>query len=201
MASRGQTNASRDVIRRLDGRSVVLVGIMGAGKTAIGRRLADRLGLPFVDADSEIEAAANMSIPEIFAAHGEDYFRDGEKRVIARLLTDGAKVLSTGGGAFMNAETRERIKSDAVSIWLHADLPILMQRVRRKSNRPLLKSPDPEGVMRKLLDERNPVYALADIAVESKDGPHDVVVGDAFRALRRHLTKTAPETPSEADKQ
>ena len=187
---------SRDVVRRLAGRAIVLVGIMGAGKSAIGRRLADRLDLPFVDADSEIEAAANMTIPEMFEAHGESYFRDGERRVITRLLAGGSKILSTGGGAFMNDETRTRVKQDAVSIWLYADLPVLMERVRRKSNRPLLKAPDPQAVMRKLLSERNPVYAEADIAIESRDGPHDNVVDDILSGLHTHfLTESAKADP------
>ncbi|MEM1047172.1 MAG: shikimate kinase [Pseudomonadota bacterium] len=186
-ASKPDRRVYRDIVRRLDGRSIVLVGIMGAGKTAIGRRLADRLHLPFTDADQEIETAANMTIPEIFESHGETYFRDGERRVIARLLGERAQVLSTGGGAFMNDETRKRIKQDAVSIWLHAELEILMERVRRKSNRPLLKSADPDQVMRDLLATRNPVYAEADLAVESFDGPHDAVVDQVVIALDQHL--------------
>lgn len=177
---------------------------MGAGKSAIGRRLADQLGLAFVDADTEIEAAANMTIPEMFEIHGEEYFRDGERRVISRLLSGGPQVLSTGGGAFMNEETRNHIKNGAVSIWLYADIDILMERVRRKANRPLLKSPDPEAVMRDLLAERNPVYRQADIAVESRDGPHETVVHDVLTSLHTHLRleatksaheKTEPEQP------
>jgi len=172
------------VIRRgLGSRSIVLVGLMGAGKSTAGRRLAARLGLPFKDADQEIEAAAGMSIPDIFAAHGEAYFRDGERRVIARLLQHGPAVLATGGGAFMNAETRERIAASGVSLWLRADLDVLMRRVRKRQNRPLLQSADPEGTMRALIEARYPVYALSDLTIESRDTPHDKVVSDAIAAL------------------
>lgn len=187
MSPKPDESLSRTIVDLLAGRAVVLVGIMGAGKSAIGRRLAERLNLPFVDADNEIEAAANMTIPEMFDIHGEAYFRDGERRVITRLLSDGPQVLSTGGGAFMNDETRSRIKADSLSIWLYADFDILMERVRRKANRPLLKAPDPEAVMRALLEERNPVYAQADISVESRDGPHDVVVDEVVSSLHAHL--------------
>jgi shikimate kinase len=150
-------------------RSIVMVGIMGCGKSAIGRRLASRLALPFVDADDEIEAAARKSIPEIFADHGEAYFRDGERKVIARLLRQGPQVLATGGGAYMNGETRDTIRNHGVSVWLRAELPVLMRRVMRRDNRPLLKSSDPEAVMRALMDQRYPVYAEADI-VQGVDG-------------------------------
>ena len=148
-----------------DRRSVVLVGMMGAGKTSVGKRLAARLGLPFIDADEEIEAGARMTIPEIFEKFGEAYFRDGERRVIARLLEQGPCVLSTGGGAFMNASTRERISRCGVSIWLKPDFEVLLRRVRKRSNRPLLQTPDPEGTLRRLLHEREPTYALADITI------------------------------------
>lgn len=195
MSPKPDESLSRSIVDLLGGRAVVLVGIMGAGKSAIGRRLADRLNLPFVDADNEIEAAANMTIPEMFEIHGEAYFRDGERRVITRLLSDGSQVLSTGGGAFMNDETRSRIKAASLSIWLYADFDILMERVRRKANRPLLKSPDPEAVMRALLKERNPVYAQADISVESRDGPHDVVVDEVVSSLHAHLLDTAGKSP------
>jgi shikimate kinase/3-dehydroquinate synthase len=160
----------------LHGRSIVLVGMMGAGKTSVGRRLARRLGLPFVDADAEIEAGAQMTIPEIFERFGEAYFREGERRVIARLLADGAKVVATGGGAFLNEATRRRIGERAVSIWLKPDFEVLLRRVRKRSNRPLLHTVDPEGTLRRLLDERSPIYALADMTVESHEGPHDAVV-------------------------
>jgi shikimate kinase/3-dehydroquinate synthase len=164
-------------------RSLVLVGMMGAGKTSVGKRLAARLGLPFVDADEEIEAGARMSISEIFQKFGEPYFRDGERRVIARLLEAGPCVLATGGGAFMNAATRERIAERGVSIWLKPDFDVLYRRVRKRSNRPLLQTPDPEGTLRKLLQEREPTYALADITIESHDGPHDYVVEQILAAL------------------
>lgn len=171
----------------LDARSIVLIGLMGAGKTAVGRRLAARLNLPFTDADSEIEQAAGETISEIFAAHGEPYFRQGEARVIARLLQNGPQVLATGGGAYMDAGTRANIKAQGVSIWLKADLPVLMSRVKRRDNRPLLKGGDPEAVMRALMDTRYPVYAEADITVESREQPHDNIVVDAIEALSRFL--------------
>jgi shikimate kinase len=137
------------VLARLGKRSIVLVGMMGAGKTSIGRRLANLLHLPFLDADSEIEKAANLSIPEIFASYGEGEFREGEKRVVARLLAGGPAVLATGGGAFMSEETRERCRTEGVTVWLRADVPVLLERVRKKGNRPLLNRDDPESVMRK----------------------------------------------------
>jgi shikimate kinase len=174
-----------DTIRALlSGRSLVLVGLMGCGKSSIGRRLASRLGLPFIDADEEIEAAAGKSIAEIFADHGEAHFRDGERKVIARLLGNGPQVLATGGGAFMNAETRETIGSRGISIWLRAELPVLMRRVTKRDTRPLLNTGDPEATMRRLMAERYPVYALADVTVESRDMPHDQMVGEIIEALR-----------------
>lgn len=169
--------------RRLGARSIALVGLMGAGKTSIGRRLALRLGLPFRDADHEIEAAAGMPITDIFATYGEPHFRDGERRVIARLLQDGPQVLGTGGGAFMNAETRTRIGERGVSVWLKADLDTLMRRVRKRANRPLLKTSDPEATMRQLMDAREPLYALADLTVESREAPHERVVQEIVRTL------------------
>jgi shikimate kinase len=171
----------------LGARSIVLIGLMGAGKTAVGRRLAAKLDLPFTDADGEIEAAAGETISEIFATHGEPYFRQGEARVIARLLKEGPQVLATGGGAYMDAGTRENIKAHGVSVWLKADLPLLLHRVRRRDNRPLLKGGDPEKVMRDLMHKRYPVYAQADITVESRDLPHDVMVVDVVEALSRFL--------------
>jgi shikimate kinase len=182
---------------RLGERSVVLIGMMGAGKSSVGRRLASRMGLPFVDADSEIEAAAGCSIPEIFERHGEEHFRDGERKVIARLLENGPQVLATGGGAWINEATRENISDHGVSVWLKADLDVLLRRVKRRSNRPLLKVPDVEGTLRRLVDERYPVYATADATVLSRDVPHDVVVDEILDALDRCLSRTEPETGEE----
>lgn len=190
-------NLDRDALRAALGqRAVVLVGMMGSGKSSVGRRLAARLGLPFVDADTEIETAAGMTIPEIFAQRGESEFRDGERRVISRILTTRAPlVLATGGGAFMNAETRQRIAELGISIWLRAEVDVLMRRVRKRSNRPLLQTTDPEATMRRMLSEREPVYALADLTLMSRDDPHEVVVEDALAALDHYLRshKTARE--------
>lgn len=183
----GQPEAGATIRERLGRRSIVLVGMMGAGKSSVGRRLAGRLGLPFFDADTEIERAAGMTIPEIFATRGEGEFRDGERRVIARLLTSGPSVIATGGGAFMSEETRERIGESGVSIWLRAEFDVLMRRVRKRSNRPLLKTADPEGTLRKLIDDRYPVYALAEVTVHSRDVPHETVVQDIVDALDRRL--------------
>ncbi|WP_456243238.1 shikimate kinase [Zavarzinia marina] len=164
-------------------RTVVLVGLMGAGKSSIGKRLAQRLHVPFVDADTEIEQAAGCTIDEIFERHGETAFRDGERRVIARLLTGSPPhVLATGGGAFMDPETRARIKATAVSIWLRADLDVLLRRVKKRNNRPLLKKGDPREILERLIATRYPVYAEADLVVDSLDGPHDQVV-DAILTL------------------
>lgn len=168
-------------------RSIVLIGLMGAGKTAVGRRLAKRLELPFLDADNEIEKAAGESIKEIFAEHGEAYFRKGERKVISRLLENGPQVLATGGGAYMNRETRDAIKAHGLSMWLRADLRVLMKRVQRRDHRPLLANDDPEAVMKKLMAERDPVYAGADITVESREVPHDVIVSAAIDAIDAHL--------------
>jgi shikimate kinase len=171
------------VKRSLNGRSIVLVGLMGAGKSTIGRRLAQKLGLAFVDADAEIEQAAGKAVPDIFREHGETYFREGERKVIARLLESGPQVLATGGGAYMNEETRNNIAGRGISVWLKADISLLMKRVRRRDNRPLLKAEDPEDVMRNLIAERYPVYSQADITVESRDAPHNAIVTDVIRAL------------------
>jgi shikimate kinase len=168
-------------------RSVVLVGMMGAGKSSIGRRLAMRLGIPFVDADTEIEKAAGMSIAEIFQAHGEPYFRAGETRVIARLLEGGPQVLATGGGAFMNADTRASVRAKGISVWLRASLDVLTRRIKRRGDRPLLKNADPVETLRRLIDERYPVYAEADLTVESRDVPHDTIVDEIMEGLRARV--------------
>ena len=173
-------------------RSVVLVGIMGAGKSSVGRRLAARLGVPFVDADTEIEKAAGMTITEIFAQHGEPYFRAGEARVIARLLDGGPQVLATGGGAFMNAETRATVRDKGISIWLRATLDVLSRRIKRRNDRPLLKGADPMDTLRRLIDERYPVYAEADLTVESREVPHEAIVDEVIESLRRFLQSNPP---------
>jgi shikimate kinase len=183
MARRSMAREAESVRERLGKHPVVLVGLMGAGKTSVGRRLAEKLGIPFVDADHEIEAAAGKPIPEIFADHGEAYFREGERRVIARLLGDGAQVLATGGGAYINDETRARIQEHGVSVWLKADLPLLMKRVSKRPGRPLLQADDPEAVMRGLMEKRYPIYAEADVTVESRDVQHGQMVNDVIRAL------------------
>jgi shikimate kinase len=177
---------ARRLCAALGSRSVVLVGMPGCGKSAVGRRLAPRLGVPFVDADEEIERAAGKPITDIFKDHGEPYFRDGERRVIARLLAAGPQVLATGGGAFMVAETRDNIRRSGISVWLKAELPLLMRRVLKKNNRPLLMN-DPEASMKRLMAIRYPVYATADITVESREVPHEVVVGEVMKALVERL--------------
>ncbi|MCO4052561.1 MAG: shikimate kinase [Bosea sp.] len=187
-AQAAQDVDNRSLRGRLGARSIVLVGMMGSGKSTIGMRLASRCGLRFVDADSEIERAAGMSIPDIFAARGEAEFRAGERRVIARVLGHGPQVLATGGGAFMAAETRERIAERGISIWLRADPETLLRRVRKRSNRPLLQTADPEATLRALLAEREPIYALADIAVHSREEPHELVVEAVIEALDAYLT-------------
>lgn len=176
-----------DIVARLASRSIVLVGLMGSGKSSVGRRLAYRLGLKFADADDEIERAANKSIPEIFEEHGEDYFRAGERRVIARLLREGPQVLATGGGAYMNGDTRTAIRAAGVSVWLKADLHLLMRRVTKRSNRPLLKTKDPEATMRGFIEKRYPVYAEADVTVESRDVPHDVMAEAVIATLSKSV--------------
>jgi shikimate kinase len=168
-------------------RSIVLVGMMGAGKSSIGRRLAARLGVPFVDADAEIEQAAGMSIADIFSAYGEPYFRAGEMRVIARLLEHGPQVLATGGGAFMNATTRANIRDRAVSVWLKADAGVLTRRLRRRNDRPLLKTADPAATLAALLAERDPIYGEADLTVLSRDIPHEAIVDEIVAAMRGKL--------------
>jgi len=179
----------------LRARSVVLVGMPGCGKSAIGRRLAARLDLPFVDADDEIEVAAGKAITDIFKDHGEPYFREGERKVIARILKSGSQVLATGGGAFMSAETRDNIRAAAISVWLKAELPLLLRRVLKRNNRPLLER-DPEGVMRALVETRYPIYATADVTVESRDLPHDAMVSEIVEALAAHPLLRAAEPPT-----
>jgi shikimate kinase len=176
-----------EIIAALGARSVVLVGMMGAGKSTIGRRLSARLSMPFLDADVEIEAAAGMSIPDIFESRGEPDFRDGEARVIARLLDSGPAVLATGGGAFMRKETRDRIGDKAVSIWLKADADIIMRRVKRRSDRPLLQTADPEATLGRLISEREPVYQEADLTIWSRDVPHEKIVEECIAALHGWL--------------
>src|SRR5216684_3032070 len=175
------------IVAALGRRSVVLVGMMGAGKSSIGRRVALRMGVPFVDADAEIEKAAGMTVPDIFSVRGEAEFRSGEARVIVRLLEGGPQVLSTGGGAFMNCDTRAVIASKGISIWLKAEFDVLMKRIRRRHDRPLLKTDDPAGTLRTLMQERYPTYALADLTVESRDVPHDRIVDEIVSALAAHL--------------
>jgi shikimate kinase len=176
------------VASALGARAIVLVGMMGAGKSTVGRRLAARLGLSFVDADTEIEAAAGMSIPDIFVAHGEQYFRDGEARVIARLLDGAPCVLATGGGAWMRGETRERIHAKGISIWLKAETDVLLRRVKRRSDRPLLQTADPAATIEKLVAERYPTYAEADLTLLSRDVPHDRIVDECVTALADYLS-------------
>ncbi len=183
----GRQGKAKALATRLDGRPLVLVGMMGAGKTTVGRRLAARLGRQFIDSDEEIERAAQMSIPEIFEQRGEAEFRAGEMRVIARLLKEKDIVLATGGGAFVNPLTRALVKSDAISIWLKADLDVLFERVSRRSNRPLLKTADPKGTLEKLIADRYPIYEQADVTVISRDVPQDNVAGDVIGALLDHL--------------
>jgi shikimate kinase len=183
----GPSSGDAAVAAALGRRSIVLVGMMGAGKSSIGRRLAARLGIPFTDADAEIEQAAVMSIAEIFDTHGEPYFRAGEARVIARLLEHGPQVLATGGGAFMNAQTRANIRHKGVSVWLKAELDVLARRLRRRNARPLLKTEDPVATLSSLLAERDPVYGEADLTVLSRDISHEVIVEEIIAAVRDKL--------------
>lgn len=181
------------ILARLGDRSIVLIGMMGVGKSSIGRRLGSRLGVPFVDADTEIERAAGMSIADIFARHGEAAFRSGEARVIARLLNGGPQVLATGGGAVMNEATRALIKERGVSIWLSAELDLLLRRIsKRKAERPMLQTDDPAATLRDLLTTRQPIYAQADITVQSRDVPHDAIVTEIIEALTAFLGASPP---------
>ncbi len=188
-----ENGSSPAILARLGDRSIVLIGMMGVGKSSIGRRLGSRLGVPFVDADTEIERAAGMSIADIFARHGEAAFRSGEARVIARLLNGGPQVLATGGGAVMNEATRALIKERGVSIWLSAELDLLMRRIsKRKAERPMLQTDDPAGSLRELMATREPIYAQADITVQSRDVPHDAIVTEIIEALAAFLSASPP---------
>ena len=180
------------LLARLGTRSVVFVGLMGAGKTAIGRKVAGMLGLPFTDSDHEIESVSRMTIPDLFERYGEAEFRSLEQRVIVRVLESGPQVLSTGGGAFMNAQTRDAIAAYGLSVWLKADVDTLLDRVSKKQNRPLLKNADPRAVLERLMLERNPVYALADVTVATRDERKEVIAGEVIEAIGRHLESLAP---------
>ncbi|MDP1732325.1 MAG: shikimate kinase [Devosia sp.] len=197
--TRGKTTAQDDrreeLAAFLRGRPIVLVGMMGAGKTTVGRRLANRLGRRFVDSDEEIEAAAGMTIEDIFKTHGEADFRSGEVRVISRLLRDPDIVLGTGGGAFINPETRALIKAQAVSVWIKADFELLFARVSRRSDRPLLKTTNPRETLRGLIEARYPTYAEADVTIVSKDVPQDVVASEIITGLLALLNR--PDEPRE----
>jgi shikimate kinase len=187
------TTQEAEITAALGPRSVVLVGMMGAGKSTIGRRLSARLGLPFLDADAEIELRhGGITIPEIFSEYGEPYFRDGEVRVIAALLDNGPAVIATGGGAVMRQETRDRIRDKAISIWLKVDPEIIMRRVKRRSDRPLLQTTSPEATVERLLREREPLYRLADVTVASRDVPHEKIVDECIQALHRRLCGNRP---------
>ncbi len=176
-------------VRALGSRSIVLVGMMGAGKSSVGRRLAGRLGIPFIDADTEIESAAGMPISEIFGKHGEPYFRAGEARVIARLLDRGPQVMATGGGAVMDQNTRDLIHIKGISVWLKADVDVLIKRTKRRSDRPLVEK------IKDLLPLREPLYALSDIVVQSRDEPHDTIVDEIMTQLKKHLDLGAGKSP------
>ncbi len=196
-SGRGPGLAPGNVGARLRAHTIVLVGLMGAGKTTVGRRLGQALDMPFVDSDAEIETAAGCSIADIFETFGEAYFRSGERRVIKRLLEGPPQILATGGGAFINAETRALIRSKAISVWLRADLDLLVRRVSRRDTRPLLRNGDPVAIMRRMMEERSPIYAQADIVVDTDDNPHESVVQRVISAvdallMQRQKTPQAP---------
>jgi len=198
--SEGEARNAAELRARLGTRSIVLIGMPGSGKSSVGRRLAAKLGLGFVDADSKIEeAAGGMSIADIFATHGEPYFRAGEAKVIARILESGPQVLATGGGAFMNAQTRAQVRARGISVWLRADFPVLLRRIKRKNERPLFKNGDYEGTLRRLLAEREATFAEADIVVASQDGPHEITVDAIIAELERMLD--APPAATSAAKE
>ena len=187
------------LVAALAGRPIVLVGMMGAGKTTVGRRLANRLGRRFIDSDEEVEKAAGMTIEDIFKLHGEADFRAGEVKVIARLLKEREIVLGTGGGAFINPETRALVKEQAVSVWINADFELLFSRVQRRANRPLLKTANPRETLQKLIDTRYPIYAEADVTVVSREIPQDQVATTVIDALLEHLgVEPAGNPPAEA---
>jgi shikimate kinase len=188
-----ETMAIPAILQALGRRSLVLVGMMGAGKSSIGRRLAGRLGIAFVDADAEIETAAGMSITEIFKVHGEEAFRAGEARVIARLLGSGPQVLSTGGGAFMNESTRKAVREKGVSLWLKADYEVLAKRIRRRGDRPMLLTDNPAETLRDLITLRYPIYAEADLTVHSRDVPHDTIVDEIILVLAERFAEVGGE--------
>jgi shikimate kinase len=187
MQTQAQTPQFDDILRRLGQRSIIFVGLMGAGKTAIGRKVAGLLDLSFIDSDHEIEEVSRTTIADLFELYGEAEFRALEQRVIARLLESGPRVLSTGGGAFMNEQTRAAIGSHGVSVWLKADIDVLMERVSKKQNRPLLRNQDPRGVMLKLMEQRYPVYALANVTVETRDERKEVIADEVVAAIASHL--------------
>jgi shikimate kinase len=187
------------IVAALGPRTVTLVGMMGAGKSSIGRRLALRLGIPFVDADVEIEKAAGMTINDIFAVRGEAEFRAGEARVILRLLESGPQVLATGGGAFTNPDTRTAIGAKGISIWLKAEFDVLMKRIKRRHDRPLLKTADPGATLRKLIEERDPVYALADLTVQSREVMHEKIVDEIVSALAGRMGAACASPGARAD--
>jgi shikimate kinase len=186
-----EVTVEQTILDNLGDRLIVLVGMMASGKTSVGRLFAQRLGIPFIDTDHEIEAAAQMSVPEYFAKHGEADFRNGERRVIARLLRDGPRVLATGGGAFMSEETRAAIRLRGVSVWLKADAETILRRARKRSNRPLLQNSDPEGTVKRLMEVRYPIYAEADVMVETKDGTHEETLASVMKALEKHFIGAA----------
>jgi shikimate kinase len=184
MSDTGLSDHRATLVTALGGRSIVMVGMMGAGKSSIGKRLAARLGIPFADADAAIEEAAGMSIADIFEAHGETSFRSGEARVIARLLETGPQVLATGGGAFVNPETRARIQEKGISVWLKADMDVLLRRVlRRRNDRPLIRNDDPTVTLTNLLAAREPYYGQANLIVVSRDVPHEIIVEEIVTLL------------------
>ena len=187
MTETGIADGTTELRQRLGSRSIVFVGLMGAGKTAIGRRVAASLSLPFVDSDQEIENVSRMTIAELFDRYGEAEFRSLEQRVILRILDGGPQVLSTGGGAFINAQTRAAIEARGLSVWLRAEIDTLMERVSKKQNRPLLKTADPRGTLERLMSERHPVYALADLTVATRDEHKEVIAAEVVDALAHHL--------------